>query len=123
MKSDLRSLIQSDAQIAALASVDWNARAQGATGPAIVLHQISGAEGVTQKGSDAVFEGRGQVDCFAASYTDAEALRGHLVRLLHGYRGGGFLGVFHAATREGRENDAEKEFRISLDFMVHHRSE
>jgi hypothetical protein len=123
MKADLRALILADVQIAALCSVDWVARGQGVTGPALVLTQISGAEGVTQSGPDGVFSGRVQGDCYAELYSDADAMREHLVRVLSGHRAGRFLGIFHVATREGRETEAEREFRISLDFMVHHRSE
>ena len=123
MKVELRNLINSDATIAAICGAEWAARVQGATGPAMVLHLVSGAEGLTQSGPDGVFEGRVQIDCYAEKYARAEELRGHLVRVLSGHRADGFLGIFHLATREGREANAAREFRISLDFMVYHRSE
>jgi len=125
MKRDLRALIKADAGIVALApgGIDWGARAQGSAGPAVVLHQISGAGGHVQSGPDCVFQGRVQIDCYAERYDAVDAMAQALIGLLDGYRADAFLGIFHDATREGRETDAEREFRISLDFMVHHRSE
>jgi len=42
--------------------------------------------------------------------------------VLDGYSGGGFQGVFLAGsrdTREGGTNEAERPFRVSLDFITH----
>jgi hypothetical protein len=64
-----------------------------------------------------------QVDCFAPVYSDADALGKLIVAKLNGYRADGFRGIFHVGGHEGREQNSAKDFRVSLDFTIHHRSE
>lgn len=128
MEEDLRALLLADAAVAASVGsrVFWVSRQQGSALPALVLNVISGAEGRTMQGPDSVWTGRVQVDCYGASVTDAKVLARAAVAALNGYRQDRFRGVFHEATRDGREggsNEADRPFRVSVDFMVNWRAD
>lgn len=128
MEEELRAILLGDAGVSNVAGnhVDWGANAQGATGPRVVLWVIDGSEGYTMRGPDKLWRGRVQADCYAESYGAVTSLSRAVVARLGGYRGGGFQGVFQEGTRSGREggtNDAERPFRVSLDFMINWRRE
>lgn len=123
MEEELRDLLLATSAISALAAnrIDWVASAQGTSGPRIVLRLISGAEGATLTGSDGLLQASVQADVFATSKKQATDLARAVVARLHGYSGGGFRAVFHVATRDGREgtsNEADRPFRVSLDFNL-----
>lgn len=127
MNEDLRALLLADAGIAAVVGprVDWTARPEGDPLPAIVLHQVTGAPlSQTLDGPSAAQVARVQVDCWAVDFGTAKRLSRAVLAALSGHRGGGFTGVFHAATRDGREggtNEAVRPYRTSLDFTIHHK--
>lgn len=125
MKVGFRNLLLGDPQIAALATggVDWKASAPGAEGGRIVLHQIGGAQGHVQKGPDGLEQARVQVDCLDETYGGADALAQAVIKGLDGYRAGPFKGIFRVATRDARESDGLRSYRISVDFVVHHRED
>jgi hypothetical protein len=103
----------------------WGEIPQGAAYPNAILYQISGAEGMTLRGPNGLASGRVQLDCHALVYNQAEALSRGAVKALHGYRDETLRLVEHVATRDGREggsNEAERPFRISLDFIVNWRT-
>jgi hypothetical protein len=121
MKTEFRALLMNSAAVSALVGprVDFGSRVQGDPLPALVLNVISGAEGLTQQGPDGLHQNRVQVDCYALTAGAVEQLSAAVIGLLHGYRGGGFDLVQHVATRDGREggtNEADRPFRVSLDF-------
>jgi hypothetical protein len=66
-----------------------------------------------------------QVDCYAASYAAAKVLSRVVLTVLNGHRGGGFRLIESVAIRDGREggsNEADRPFRVSLDFLTHWRA-
>ena len=124
MEEALRAVLTGAAPVTGLvpaARINWGAHPQGAGLPGVVLNVISAAEGLTMQGPDGMSEGRVQVDCYAASYAAAKEISRAVVSVLHGHRGGGLRLVRHVATRDSREggtNEAERPFRVSLDFTT-----
>jgi hypothetical protein len=124
MEEAFRALLLASGEVTALAGtrVNWGAHPQGHALPGIVLNVVSDAEGHTLQGPDGLSEGRVQVDCYALTYREAKLLARAARAALDGASGGGFQGVFLAGTRDGREggtNEADRPFRVSMDFMVH----
>ena len=123
MKEELRALLLDNAGVSGIVGtrVDWGARPQGAALPAVVLYTISETPGYHLTGADALDVARVQVDCLASKFAGATLLSRAVIAALGGYRGGGFRGVFHLSTRDDREggaNEADRPFRVSLDFNV-----
>ena len=122
MEEQLRAILLASSGVTALAPanrINWGAHPQGAGLPALVLNVVSDAEGLHLKGPDGLSQGRVQIDAYAVTYGGAKTLARAVRAVLHGYRGGGFRLVSHVATRDSREggsNEAERPFRVSLDF-------
>lgn len=129
MEEELRALLTGSAAVTAIAPagrINWGTHPQGAGLPGIVLNVVSGAERYTMQGPDGLSVARVQVDCWAQDYGQAKGLSRAVLAALSGYRGGGFRGVFHETTRDSREggsNEAERPFRVSLDFTAIWRTE
>jgi len=127
LEEDFRAVLLAAGAVTALAPaarINWGAHPQGAAYPAIVLNTISGAEGYTYSGPDGLSQGRVQVDCYGHSYADAKGLSRAVIAAIGGYSGANFQGIFHASTRDSREggsNEADRPYRVSLDFMTHWR--
>jgi hypothetical protein len=101
--------------------INWGEHPQGAPNPYITMAVISDNQGLTMNGPDGLSMGRVQVDCYAPTYAQAKYLSRAVRDVLHGYRGGGLRLVTHVATRDSREsgtNEAERLFRVSLDFTT-----
>lgn len=127
MEEALRARLLATVAVTAICGtrIDWGAHPQGQAWPALVLARIGGVEGATLTGRDGLDAGRVQIDAWAADYATAKALGRAVVVALHCLRTGGFLGVFHETTREGREggsNEVDRPYRVSLDFMVNWRA-
>lgn len=128
MEEDFRTLIRASSAVAALvgARVNWGAHPQGEPLPGIVLNMISGDTPRHMQGQGGMLSSRVQVDCYALTIDAAKQVSRAVIAALSGYRGGGFRAVFHAGTRDSREggaNEAERPFRVSLDFETHWRAE
>lgn len=134
MEEAFRALLTAYAPLLALISSDrvvFGDALQQRAYPLITMLTVSGSEGMTMQGPDGLFEGRVQVDCYAASMAEAKRLARHVVAALNGWRspansGARFIGIFLETTRDGREggsNDADRPFRTSLDFMIHWRTQ
>ncbi|MGR3593043.1 MAG: DUF3168 domain-containing protein [Limimaricola soesokkakensis] len=123
MERQLRALLEADPAIAAItAHINWGAHPTGLPWPAAVLTVISDTQGYTLDGPDGLSAIRVQIDCYAATYDAAKDLSRAIRAKLSGYSGGQFQGVFLAGLRDGREggtNEADRPFRVSMDFMVH----
>lgn len=124
MRPDLLSLVREDPAVAALVArrVYWDERPQGKPLPSITLQVISKVGGHTLDAPEDLKVARVQVDCWARSSDEADALEGAVEATLDGYRGGAFQGVFLENTRGSREGgttEADRPFRVSMDFMVH----
>ena len=124
MEEAFRALLTGSAAVVALvpaSRINWGAHPQGQPLPGVVLTVVSGAEGLTLQGPDGLSAGRVQVDCYAPSYGQAKQISRAVIAVLHGYRAGGLRLVTHVATRDSREggtNEAERLFRVSLDFTT-----
>ncbi|MCH2248268.1 MAG: DUF3168 domain-containing protein [Cognatishimia sp.] len=123
MEEQLRALLRSDAGVTAICGqrVNFGEHPQGQDFPALVLNTISQTNGHTLQGPDGLEKARVQVDCIALTYGEARRLSRAVVALLDGHRGGQFSGVFSAGNRAGREggsNEADRPFRVSLDFLT-----
>ena len=127
MEEALKALLAATAGVTALAPaarINWGARAQGAALPALVLNVISDVEEYTLQAGDGLFRARVQADCYAVTTLQAKQLSRAVRAVLSGYRGGNFRLVEHVATRDSREggaNEADRPFRVSLDFLIHWR--
>lgn len=125
MEEQLRALLRGFPAVADIAGtrVNWGAHPQGELLPAVILRVISDVEGHTTNGRNGVSEARVQIDCQAESYGAAKLLARAVRNSLTGYRGGLFQAVLFANARDGREggtDEADRPFRVSLDFFVHH---
>lgn len=101
--------------------IDWGSNAQGAGYPRVCLWGISDAGGHTLSGPDGVSFARVQVDCYGLAYGQAKTLARAVRASLDGHSDQTFQGVFLAGSRDFREpgtNEAERPFRVSLDFIL-----
>lgn len=123
MRAAFRALLTAHGPLTALvpaARINFGAQPQGAEVPYATLHLIGGEAGLTMQGPDGLVQGRVQVDCYGATALDAANVADAIVARLNGYRDEGFRLVTHVATRDSREggsNEAERLFRVSLDFI------
>lgn len=128
MEEELRAILLADTGVSNRVStrINWGAHPQGQALPAIVLNLAAGAEGMNMNGTNNLFEGIVQVDCYADTYGSAKLLSRDAVSALHAYRGGGFRLVTQTSTRDSREggtNEAERPYRVGLDFNIAWRAE
>ena len=124
MEEDFRAILLADSGVSALVAsrVNWGAHPQGQPLPAVVLHVISDNDEPTLEAPDGLTQGRVQADCYADTIGGAVGLGRAVRAALNGHKGGGFQGIFHAATRTGREGggDADRPFYVQLDFTTHY---
>lgn len=125
MEEALRALLLASPGVTALAGprVNWGAHPQGAAGPYVVLYVVDDLEAHSMRGPSRLTQGRVQADCYAPIYASAKALSRAVRAALDGHRDDNFGGVFLAGTRDSREggaNEAERPFRVSLDFLTHY---
>lgn len=126
MEADLRAMLLA-ADLGA-ERIAWGERPQGGPLPAIVLTRISGSPIYAQDGVAGMTETRVQADVWTdALYSDALIVGKALEALLSGYRGTfgstRFHGVFSQGASDSREagtGDADRFFRVSIDFIIHH---
>lgn len=124
MEEELIALLLASSGITALCGnrIDFGGNPQGSSNPRIVLWTIGDAEGHNLQGPDGHSVGRVQADCYSLTYGQAKQLSRAVRAVLDGYSGGGLQGVFLAGSRDTREagaNEAERPFRVSLDFITH----
>ncbi|MCA0920225.1 DUF3168 domain-containing protein [Pseudooceanicola nanhaiensis] len=125
MEEELRARLLATASVTAICGtrINWGAHPQGEPWPGVILRVISDVEGHTLAGPNGVAHARVQIDCQADSYGAAKRLARAVRAALGGYRGGLLQAVLFADAREGREggsNEADRPFRVSLDFFVHY---
>lgn len=100
-------------------------RPQGFGLPAVVLHRISGAEGVTLDGPDGLGEARIQVDCWAGGWLAAKEVARAVKAAVSGLNATvgdtKFQGVFVISERDDFDHaPPEQLHRSSLDLQVWH---
>jgi hypothetical protein len=124
MEEAFRALLAGYAAVTALVPatrIAWDSAPQGAGLPLIVLRVVSGVDEAHMQGPNRMPEYRVQVDCYALTAASARQVARAVKDRLHFYRGGDFLGVFHAGTRSGREggsNEADRPFFVGMDFTL-----
>lgn len=123
MEEVIRALLLNDEWIAHYAGnrVNFGSHPQGEPFPGIVLNTISDNGGYLIASPDGLNNARLQADCYAGTYGAAKLLSRAVVNLLSGHSGYEIQGVFHVGSRDGREggtNEAERLFRVSLDFII-----
>ena len=124
MEEQIRALLLADSGVSGLVSdrINYGEHPQGEAMPFIVLNVISDAEEYHLTGPKGVSVARIQADCYAATYGAAKQLSRSVRELLSGYQSKPVQGVFHVSSRDGREggtNEAERPYRVSMDFMIH----
>lgn len=127
MEEELRSLLLATSAVTDIVGdkINWGSMPQGQEYPGVALHVIDEVSENTMTGPDGLLQGRVQVDCYALTYRQAKLLSRAIRTRLDGYRGGGFSGIFLAGARDSREggtNEADRPFRVSLDFLTNWRS-
>lgn len=123
MEEEIRAVLLASSGITALAGtrVDFGSNPQGSAFPRVVLWTIDNGDGLNIDGPDGFFEGRVQVDCYGTTYSAAKSLSRAVITSLNGYAGGGLQLVRLISTRDTREsgtNEADRPFRVSLDFAT-----
>jgi len=127
MKTAFRAVLTSDSALTALVpsvAIVFGDFVQGRPYPCVVCDVVSGFEDMTHAGPNGLLQGRVQVDCYSNDYTQVWAIADRVVELLNGYRGGSFGGIFHrnqSGRREGATNEADRPYRVSLDFEINWR--
>lgn len=127
MEEDFLALLRASAAVVALvpaASMSVGDLVRNRPDPRIVCQEVSGREGYTHAGRDGLRMGRIQVDCYGRSYGEAKTIARAVEDAAHTYRGGRFSGIFQQGARDDREggsNEAERPFRVSMDFMTNWR--
>lgn len=127
MEEELIALLLASSGITALCGnrIDFGGNPQGAQNPRIVLWTISNNIGSHMQGPDAIEFGRVQIDAYADTYSQSKQLSRAVIAVLSHYRGGGFqLVTFEGArdSREGGTNEADRSYRVSLDFLTRWRA-
>jgi hypothetical protein len=127
MRAALRSALLAHAPTVAIAGdrINWGEHPQGAPRPYVVLQAVSDVEGMTLEARNGLAQTRVQVDCYAMTMKGAVDLAAAVQTRLFGYRAGAIRNVEYLTTRDGREggaNEADRPFRVSMDFLVHWRS-
>lgn len=127
MEEALIARLLADGGVAAIAAtrVYPGARPQGSALPALVLNLISGAPVYDDQGEAGLFSARVQIDSWGATYTAAKLLARAVKNCLSGFVGTqgaiAFRNVLVEVERDLREtgsNEAQYEFRTSIDFIV-----
>jgi hypothetical protein len=120
MEEELYTLLTANLSVPD-AAIGWFTAPQGIGHPKIVLNVIDDADGLAHDGPIELFEGLVQIDTYSLDRAQAKAVSRQVRDLLHGYKGGGFEVIQHLRTRDGREggtNEAERPYRVSLDFRT-----
>lgn len=123
MEEIIRALLLSDSGVSSRVGtrVNFGTHPQGQPLPAIVLNTVSDFEGYLIAAPDGMFNARLQVDCYGTGYGPTKLLSRAVQSLLSGHTGVGIQGVFHASSRDSREggtNEADRPYRVSLDFII-----
>lgn len=118
MEEELFALLDGGLSIPSEA-IGWFTAPQGVARPHVVLNVIAAAEGLVMNGPNGLEEGIVQIDVYSLTRAEVKTTARAIRDLLHGYRGGGFHMIRHDRTRDTREggsNEAERPYRVSMDF-------
>ncbi len=101
--------------------VEFGGTAQGSANPRVAVWTIDNGDGLVLTGPDGVQQGRVQVDAYADGASQALTLGRAITTALHGYSEGALRAVSQISyrfTREGGANEADRPFRVSVDFST-----
>jgi Protein of unknown function (DUF3168) len=127
MEEAIITRLLGDSGVAALAEtrVFPGSRPQGSALPALVMNRISGGPEYADDGEVGLEQGRIQIDCWAATYTEAKLLARAVTASLSAFEGTVGDTTFQLIEldierdlREGGGNSADYPFRTALDFLV-----
>lgn len=125
MEEEFRALLQGSAALTAIVpsgNINWGEVPQGTRPPAIALHVIDNADGLTQQGRDGLWQGRVQVDVYDLTFGDATLAARAVDDLLGGYRGGGFRLITLSQQRSNKDQQSvDRPYWISMDFITNWR--
>ena len=122
----LRARLIAAAPVTALVGqrVYWVDRPQASALPAITLQTISEARRQHMKGFDGLDVSRVQIDCWATSYAQAQALQEAAIAATideHAGNGIRFARAFIDSIRDlGERVETQFIHRASIDLIVHH---
>lgn len=127
MEEEIRALLLATGGVTNLCGtrINFGERPQGQALPALVLNTVSATEGLHMNGKGP-HDARIQVDCYATTPRARTLLARAVLARLNAYRGGGFLFIEHADTRDTREggtNEVTRTYRAGMDFLVTWRAE
>lgn len=122
MQLDLRQKLLDTEALATLASggITWGQALQLPAGPYVTLRVTSAAYGFSHDGLSGLNTARVQIDCFAGTYADANALRTLVIETLCGFQGVQGATDFRAIVpNQGRDFDpVDDTFRCLADLSV-----
>lgn len=124
MKTAMRNLLIGDPLLASLTpgGVSWGIHGQGIAGDYIVLQVISRVPDRLMAGRGSLTTYRVQIDCYAQTDLDAEAMAQSVERILDGYKSEPFQGILFVTGQDLTDGDENQPIhRASLDFTVVYR--
>lgn len=130
MEALLRTLLLNDPSVATTLGdrIFWGRAPQGATlDPNYAVLQIIGSTtDYHMQGPSGYRMSRVQIDSYSVDYLLAKTSAKDIIAKLSGYKDDTFQGIFVDTERDLPVTDPGKVtdlFRVSVDFMVHYRSE
>lgn len=129
MEELLRALLLADPGVSASLGtrIWWGRNPQGvSTTPNYAILQVIGKDtDYHMQGPSGYFQSRVQIDLYSADYSIAKIAARSIVAKLSGFKDDFFMGIFADTERDLPATDPGQVtnlFRVSVDFMVHHRS-
>ena len=125
MEEALRTLLLTDTALANLVGrlIDWDVIPQGKSGPAVVMHLISGVPDYHMAGPSGLVQSRVQIDCRATTKATAKAVARAVEAVLSGYKSKigaiTFGGIFKDNGRSRFDKtEPESFFTESADYLI-----
>lgn len=101
--------------------VSWGTMGSGTSTPRATIYRVSGVRDHHMTGLGNM-ESRVQIDCYGATFLEANQASRDIRTALEGYNGGPIQGAFLDSVRDGFTDDAALLQRVSLTFSIHHRN-
>ena len=125
MEELIRAALLNAGPVTAIAGtrIEFGGNTQGTQRPRVALWTIDNGEGLVLGGTDGVQTGRVQADCSAGTFGQAITLGRAVKDALHGYSRAPLRMVSliaYRVTREGGSDEADRPYRVSLDFQTLH---
>lgn len=125
MEEALRALLLTNTDLTNIVATNlaWDVMGQGKGKPGVVMYLIAGLPDYHMAGPSGLVESRVQIDCRAATWTDAKAAARAIEATLSGYSGTigtiKFGGIFKGGARSEFENTGPDKFYLaSADYQI-----